>query len=86
MPKVEIYTNASCMYCVAAKTYLKQKGFAYEEIRVDLDPARHAEMLQRSPRRSLPQIFIDGKLVGGYEELVAAGRAGKLADSREDAA
>jgi glutaredoxin 3 len=79
MAKVEIYTTASCAYCLAAKTLLKQNGYGYEEIRVDTDPARLAEMLGRSNRRSVPQVYIDGTYVGGYAELAAADRDGTLA-------
>lgn len=74
------------MYCLAVKNYLKQKGFAYEEIRIDTDPERYAEMLRRSPRRSVPQVFIDGEAIGGFEDLVAADRAGKLGDPHGSAA
>jgi glutaredoxin 3 len=79
MAKVEIYTTGNCIYCVAAKTLLKQKGYAYEEIRVDGDSERLVEMLGRSQRRSVPQVYIDGEYIGGYEELAAAERAGRLA-------
>lgn len=78
MHKVEIYTTGSCFYCVAAKNFLKQKGFGYDEIRVDTDPEKYREMLGRAPRRTVPQIFFDGRYIGGYEELVAADRAGQL--------
>ena len=81
MISVELYSSASCGYCVAAKTLLKQKGFDYEEIRIDMDPVRRDEMLSRSGgRRSVPQIFINGIYVGGFDELVAADRSGKLAE------
>lgn len=66
------------MYCVAAKNFLKQRGYAYDEIRIDADPDRYREMLERAQRRSVPQIFIDGEYIGGYDDLVAAARAGKL--------
>lgn len=81
MPKIEIYTTAICPYCVAAKNYLVDKGAAaYEEIRVDRDPQRFAEMLSRSGnRRTVPQIFIGGTHVGGFDDLVALDRAGGLA-------
>jgi glutaredoxin 3 len=82
MPKVEIYTNASCFSCVAAKNFLKQRGFGYEEIRIDADPAKYQEMLDRTQRRTVPQIFVDGRHIGGFEELVAAERAGRLAEPR----
>ncbi|MBS0591042.1 MAG: glutaredoxin 3 [Proteobacteria bacterium] len=78
--KVEIFTGANCAYCVAAKNLLKAKGLDYEEFRIDQDPARFQEMLARSSnRRTVPQIFIDGTHVGGYDDLVAAERNGKLA-------
>lgn len=79
MAKVEIYTSALCAYCVAAKNLLKQKGLDYAEIRIDTDPARRDEMVTRTHRRTVPQIFIAGQHVGGYDELLAADRSGKLA-------
>ena len=75
-----MYTTASCAYCTAAKMLLKQKGLDYVEIRVDTDVARREEMLQRAHRRTVPQIFIDGVQIGGYEDLVAAAHSGKLAE------
>lgn len=81
MVSVEMFTTAICPYCVAAKNLLKQKGFEYTEIRVDMDPARRDEMLSRSGgRRSVPQIFVNGVHVGGFDELLAADRSGKLAE------
>ncbi len=81
MVSVEMYTTAICPYCVAAKNLLKQKGFDYSEIRVDTDPQRREEMLTRSGgRRSVPQIFVNGTHVGGFDDLVAADRSGKLAE------
>ena len=79
MPLVELYTTANCAFCVAAKMLLKQKGLDYTEIRVDADMAKREEMLKRAHRRTVPQIFIDGQHIGGYDELVAATRSGKLA-------
>ena len=80
MASVELYTAAICPYCVAAKNLLKQKGLDYAEIRVDLDIARRDEMLARSGgRRSVPQIFINDVHVGGFDDLVAADRSGRLA-------
>ena len=81
MVSVEMYTTAICPYCVAAKNLLKQKGFDYSEIRVDIDPQRREEMLTRTGgRRSVPQIFVNGTHVGGFDDLVAADRSGKLAE------
>jgi glutaredoxin 3 len=79
MPKIEVYSTAVCPYCVAAKNLLKAKGLAWEEVRVDTDPAQRDLMLQRSGgRRTVPQIFVNNQLVGGYDDLVAADRSGKL--------
>lgn len=79
MPKIEMYTSANCAYCVAAKNLLKSKGLDYAEIRIDTDPVRREEMLARAQRRTVPQIFVNDRLVGGYDELVAAERSGELA-------
>ena len=84
MPVIEMYTTAICPYCVAAKSVLKSKGLEYSEIRIDTDPARLAEMLQRSNgRRTVPQIFINNIHVGGHDDLVAADRSGRLAEILE---
>lgn len=78
---VDMYTTAICPYCVAAKNFLKQRGFTYQEIRIDLDRDAFQTMLERSGgRRSVPQIFIGDMHIGGYDDLVAADRAGKLAE------
>jgi len=80
MPKIEVYSTAVCPYCVAAKNLLKAKGLAWEEVRIDKDPAQRDLMLQRSGgRRTVPQIFVNDQYVGGYDDLVAADRSGKLA-------
>jgi glutaredoxin 3 len=75
---VTIYTGALCGYCAMAKRLLQDKGVAYQEIPVDMDVARRAEMEQRSGRRTVPQIFINEQHVGGYDDLAALERAGKL--------
>lgn len=78
-PRFEIYSTAICPYCMAAKNLLKQRGYEYSEIRIDQDPAKRDEMLTRSAqRRTVPQIFMDGEHIGGYDDLVAADRAGRL--------
>lgn len=78
MNRVLMYTTAICPYCVAAKNYLVSRGLNYEEVRVDRDPERLREMLARSQRRSVPQIFINDHHVGGYDDLVDLDRAGGL--------
>jgi len=81
MPKIEMYSTAICPYCVAAKNLFKTKGLEYQEIRIDTDRARFEEMLARSHgRRTVPQIFINDTHVGGYDDLAAADRSGKLAE------
>lgn len=79
MPQVLMYTTAICPYCVAAKNFLKQKGVNVTEVRVDLDVERRREMLDRARRTSVPQIFVDDVHVGGFDDMVALDRAGKLA-------
>ena len=87
MPKIEVYSTAVCPYCVAAKNLLKARGLAWTEVRVDTDPAQREAMLSRSGgARTVPQIFINDQFVGGYDELVAADRSGKLAELLEQAA
>ena len=78
MPEVIMYSTAVCPYCVAAKNFLKSRGLGYQEVRVDTDPAARALMMERTRRTSVPQIFINGTYVGGYEELVALDRSGGL--------
>ncbi len=80
MSPVKIYTTATCPYCIRAKQLLAQRGVAaLDEIRVDLDPARRAEMMQITGRRTVPQIFIGDTHVGGCDDLVALDQAGRLA-------
>lgn len=84
VPKIEIYSTAVCPYCVSAKNLLKSKGLEWTEVRVDLDPAQRDLMLTRSGgRRTVPQIFINGHHVGGFDDLAAADRNGKLAQLLE---
>ena len=79
MPKVLMYATGVCPFCVRAEMLLKSRGVTgIEKIRVDLDPQQRQEMVQRTGRRTVPQIFICGTHVGGYDDLVALDRAGKL--------
>jgi glutaredoxin 3 len=81
MSDIQIYTTAVCPYCVAAKNLLKSKGLEWQEIRIDTDPASLAEMRERSQgARTVPQIFINGTHVGGFDQLAAADRDGSLAE------
>jgi glutaredoxin 3 len=77
---VMMYSTAVCPYCVRAESYLLARGVAdIAKVRVDLEPAQRVEMMQRTGRRTVPQIYIGGRHIGGYEDLVALDRAGKLA-------
>ena len=78
MAKVLMYLTASCPFCQSADRLLQEKGVAVEKIRVDLEPARRAEMMQKSGRRTVPQIWIGELHVGGCDDLYALDRAGKL--------
>jgi len=79
MATIQIYTTASCAYCGAAKGFLARRGQTnIEEIRIDLDPTLRDEMVARTQRRTVPQIFINGQHVGGYDDLTALDRAGML--------
>lgn len=78
MANVIVYSSAHCPYCVMAKQLLDRKGVDYKEIRVDLDPSKREEMMQKSRQRTVPQIFINNKAIGGYTDLVAIDRAKEL--------
>ncbi|ARN80556.1 glutaredoxin 3 [Methylocystis bryophila] len=79
MPKVVIYTTATCPYCIAAKRLLSQKGVTFEEISVDGDPQGRAKMSVRAGgRRTVPQIFIDEHHIGGCDDLYALEEGGRL--------
>jgi glutaredoxin 3 len=78
MAQVVIYTTNYCPYCAAAKALLRSKRVEFEEIDVTYDPARRAEMERLSRRRTVPQIFIDGKPIGGYDEARDLDATGEL--------
>lgn len=77
--KIEIYSTDHCPFCVRAKQLLASNGLdQFQEIKVDSDPVQRLRMIERSGRRSVPQIFIDGQHVGGFDDLAALHRAGRL--------
>ena len=78
MAKIEIYTTPWCGYCARAKGLLEKKGVAYEEMDVMEDGSKRTEMRTRSRRSTVPQIFINGRHIGGSDELDALERGGKL--------
>ena len=79
MAKVEVYSTEYCPFCVRAKALLRSKGVAFTEIDVTNDPALREKMVQLAGgRRTVPEIFINGKIIGGFDELRALDLAGKL--------
>ena len=76
--KVLMYTTAVCPYCQMAERLLRAKGVEVEKVRVDLEPQRRAEMMEKTGRRTVPQIYVGETHVGGYDDLAALDRAGKL--------
>jgi len=87
MAVVEVYSTMLCPFCYRAKKLLAERGAAITEIDITMYPERRHEMMRRAGgRTSVPQIFIDGRHVGGCEELYALDRAGRLAAMLEGAA
>lgn len=79
MPTVTMYSTAVCPYCINAERLLTSKGVtAINKIRVDLHPELRVEMMQKTGRRTVPQIYIDDRHIGGFDELRALDRAGGL--------
>jgi len=78
MAEVTIYTTGTCPYCFAAKSLLAKKGVPYEEIDVTGNDAERARLVERTGRRTVPQVFIDGTSIGGYDELAELDRGGQL--------
>ena len=78
MPEVVMYSTGWCPYCARARALLERKGIAFREIDIETDAGLRAEMIARSGRRSVPQIFIGERHVGGFEELYELDRSGEL--------
>jgi glutaredoxin 3 len=79
MASILMYSTAVCPYCVAAERLLRARGvLVIEKIRVDLTPERRIEMMKRTGRRTVPQIYIGDTHVGGYDDLVALDQQGGL--------
>ena len=77
-PKIEMYTKAFCPFCIRAKQLLKSKNAEFIDIPAAMDRNKRVEMNKRSGRNTFPQIFIDGKHIGGCDDIFALERAGKL--------
>ncbi len=78
MPKVQVYTKQYCPFCVRAKALLQRKGVAFEEIDVENDDARRAWLVEASGQRTVPQVFVDGRPLGGFSDVDALDKQGKL--------
>ncbi|EUJ09810.1 Glutaredoxin, GrxC family [Methylophilaceae bacterium 11] len=79
MSKVRMYTSAVCPYCINAERLLRNKGVnEIEKIRVDLQPELRQEMMEKTGRRTVPQIYIDERHIGGFDDLRALDLAGEL--------
>jgi glutaredoxin 3 len=85
MKKIQMYTTGVCPFCIMAKRLLQQKGASVEEVRIDHDAAKREEMMKITGRRTVPQIFIGEKHVGGFDDLSALERAGQLDPLLKDA-
>ncbi|MCK9194933.1 MAG: glutaredoxin 3 [Nevskia sp.] len=85
MKPVLVYSTRICPYCMLAKRLLGAKGVTYDEVMVDRDDTLRVEMMQRTGRRTVPQIFIGEHHVGGFDDLAALERAGKLDSLLQDA-
>ena len=84
MARVQVYTAASCPFCVRAKRLLGARGVPFDEIDVGDDAEARADLVRRTGRRTVPQIFIDGRSIGGFEELVALDARAELAALTEE--
>ena len=80
MPKITLYLTKTCPFCHQAERLLKSKGVTeIDKIRVDLDPVKREEMMTKTGRRTVPQIYIGERHVGGFDDLAALDKAGELA-------
>ena len=84
MAKIEIFSAPDCGYCRRAKDLLDGKGLVYEELDIAADPAHREEFQRRLPRaKAIPQIFIDGRHIGGYEDLCLLDERGELREAED---
>ncbi len=80
MREITIYTTDHCSLCTSAKTLLERRGIQYEEINLARDPDGRAQLQQKTGMFSFPQIMIEGETIGGFAELLAADREGRLSE------
>jgi len=82
MNRVTVFTTEPCGYCRTAKALLDRRGIPYEEVNLGKDPQGRAELVAKTGMMTFPQVIVDGEPLGGFQELAAADRAGRLADLR----
>ena len=82
MPDVLVYTTENCPFCIRAKALLDTRGVQYREVNLERDPDGRAELVKQTGMMTFPQVIIDGQPLGGFQELAAADRAGRLTDLR----
>ena len=82
MSRLTVYTTEPCGYCRTAKALLERRGIPYEEINLSKDADGRSELVARTGMMTFPQLMLDGQPLGGFQELAAADRAGRLADLR----
>jgi glutaredoxin 3 len=80
MADVVVYTTENCPFCVRAKALLDARGVVYREMNLERDPDGRAELVRLTGMMTFPQVLIDGQLVGGFQETLAADRSGRLAE------
>jgi len=78
MASVTLYTTDRCPYCIQAKSLLDKRGVSYDEINLARDPDGRSELVEKTGMMTFPQVLIDGELIGGYTETVAADKSGRL--------
>jgi glutaredoxin 3 len=86
MADVLVYTTENCPFCVRAKALLDARGVSYRELNLERDPDGRAELVKQTGMMTFPQVIIDGELVGGFQETLAADRSGRLAELLTQAA
>ena len=82
MGRITVYTTEPCGYCRTAKALLQRRRIPYEEINLAKDADGRAELVARTGMMTFPQVIVDGEPIGGFQELAAADRSGRLADLR----
>ena len=86
MADVLVYTTENCPFCIRAKALLDARGIDYHERNLERDPDGRAELVKRTGMMTFPQVIIDGQVVGGFQETLAADRSGRLAELLAQAA